>query len=185
MAVQCPFDKMFKARSIGDTKPSCLQCPLIADDIVNDGSFILAKGTQDTSCQNCKSLYDLQSRTILEEFFFQEHCLEYTPPPPPPPPPPPEPEVVEPEPEPVEEIEEPIQEEEEISEVETEAEEEVIEEEFIEEESESTTIEISPEDLPPEMTEAFDELLEVMASYAKELQIDEEFEEEPTPRFTK
>lgn len=111
MAVQCPFDKSFKARKIGENLPDCIQCPYIEDDIVSDRSFILAKKSQDTSCQNCKSLYDLSSRSVLEEFFFQEHCLAYTPPPPP------EPEVVEPEPEPEPEEEivvEPVEEEEEI-----------------------------------------------------------------------
>lgn len=90
--------------------------------MVSDRSFILAKRSQDTSCQNCKSLYDLSSRSVLEEFFFQEHCLAYTPPPPP------EPEVIEPEPEPEEEIV--------VETVEEEEEEEIVQEKVPEDELE-------------------------------------------------
>ena len=95
---------------------------------------MLAKGSQDTSCQNCKSLYNLLSRSILEEFFFQEHCLEYTPNPTPET----EPEVVEP--------------------VEEEIVEETVEEENVQPETDPKTVEEVPEDNTKD--EAKNELLE-------------------------
>ena len=121
-----------------------MQCPFIEGDVISDQSYLLAKGSQDTSCQNCKSLFDLDTRSILEEFFFQEYCLEYTNTPTPKP----EPEVVV-EPEPVEEeveeeiVEQPV--EEETEETEPVVEPETEEEDTVEVKEDNTQDEIEDE----------------------------------------